>query len=96
MQYVRMALRDGSQTPREVMAATAAFAPGGRVSPPLGTDAEITIGANSLFERITAEEIWACTSCKACDEICPVKIEILDNILDMRRYKSLMESDFPS
>jgi Fe-S oxidoreductase/nitrate reductase gamma subunit len=80
----------------EVMAATAAHAPGGQVSPPLGTDPEITIGANSLFERITAEEIWACTSCKACDEICPVNIEILDKILDMRRYLSLMESNFPT
>jgi Fe-S oxidoreductase len=49
-----------------------------------------------LFERITSEEIWACTSCKACDEICPVHIEILDKILDMRRYLSLMESDFPA
>ena len=66
------------------------------VSPPLGTDTEITIGANSLFERITPDEIWACTSCKACDEICPVNIEILDKILDMRRYLSLMESNFPA
>ena len=80
----------------EVMAATAAHAPGGRVTPPLSTDGEITIGANSLFERITAEEVWACTSCKACDEICPVNIEILDKILDMRRYLSLMESNFPA
>jgi Fe-S oxidoreductase len=80
----------------EVMAATAAHAPGGRVSPPLGADIDITIGANSLFERITAEEVWACTTCKACDEICPVNIEILDKILDMRRYLSLMESNFPA
>ena len=35
-------------------------------------------------------------SCKACDEICPVNIEILDKILDMRRYLTLMESDFPA
>ncbi len=76
----------------EVMAATG----NPQVSPPLATDAEITIGANSLFERITPEEIWACTSCKACDEICPVNIEILDKILDMRRYLSLMESNFPN
>jgi len=76
----------------EVMAATGSPV----VAPPLGTDPEITIGANSLFERITTEEIWACTSCKACDEICPVNIEILDMILDMRRYLSLMESNFPS
>jgi Fe-S oxidoreductase len=76
----------------EVMAASAA----GNVTPPLATDSEITISSNSLFERITAEEIWACTTCKACDEICPVDIEILDKILDMRRYLSLMESNFPS
>jgi Fe-S oxidoreductase len=66
------------------------------VSPPIGTVPEITISSNSLFERITPEEIWACTSCKACDEICPVNIEILDKILDMRRYLSLMESNFPT
>ena len=66
------------------------------VSPPVGIDREITISADSLFERITAEELWSCTSCKACDEICPVNIEILDKILDMRRYLSLMESNFPA
>ena len=80
----------------EVMAATASHARGGKVYPPLSVDSEITISANSLFERISSEEIWACTSCKACDEICPVNIEILDKILDMRRYLSLMESDFPA
>jgi Fe-S oxidoreductase/nitrate reductase gamma subunit len=76
----------------EVMAATGSPS----VSPPLDLEREIKIGTNSVFERITPEEIWACTSCKACDEICPVNIEILDKILDMRRYLSLMESNFPS
>jgi Fe-S oxidoreductase len=66
------------------------------VSPPIGVDAKIPVPAESMFERVTAEELWACTSCKACDEICPVNIEILDKILDMRRYLSLMESDFPT
>jgi Fe-S oxidoreductase len=66
------------------------------ISPPIGVDPEITVSADSLFERITPDEIWACTSCKACDEICPVNIEILDKILDMRRYLSLMESNFPA
>lgn len=80
----------------EVMAATAAHASGEKISSQLGVDAPITLSANSLFERITAEEIWSCTSCKACDEICPVNIEILDKILDMRRYLTLMESDFPA
>ncbi len=66
------------------------------VSPPLGVDAEITVPANWMFDRITQEELWSCTTCKACDDICPVNIEILDKILDMRRYLTLMESDFPS
>jgi Fe-S oxidoreductase/nitrate reductase gamma subunit len=76
----------------EVMAATGLPV----VSAPLGTVPEITVSANSLFERITPEELWACTTCKACDEICPVNIEITDKIFDMRRYLSLMESNFPS
>jgi Fe-S oxidoreductase len=66
------------------------------VSTPIGVDPDIVISADSVFERITPEEIWSCTSCKACDEICPVNIEILDKILDMRRYLSLMESNFPT
>ena len=76
----------------EVMARTGSPA----VSPPIGVDAEIMVTADSIFERVTTEEIWACTSCKACDENCPVGIEILDKILDMRRHLTLMESNFPS
>ncbi len=76
----------------EVMARTGDPA----VSPPIGVDAEIEVPSNWVFDRITSEEVWACTSCKACDEICPVNIEILDKILDMRRYLTLMESNFPT
>src|SRR5688572_23203987 len=76
----------------EVMAATGTPP----VSPPIGVEPEIVVSANSVFERVTPEELWACTSCKACDEICPVNIEILDKILDMRRYLALMESNFPT
>ncbi|MDG2907689.1 MAG: heterodisulfide reductase-related iron-sulfur binding cluster [Acidimicrobiales bacterium] len=76
----------------EVMAATGTPV----VSPPIDTDDEITVPANWMFDRITSEELWACTTCRACDEVCPVNIEILDKILDMRRYLSLMESDFPT
>jgi Fe-S oxidoreductase/nitrate reductase gamma subunit len=67
-----------------------------KVSPPVSIDRELTVSSSSVFERISAEEVWACTTCKACDENCPVNIEILDKILDMRRYLSLMESNFPS
>ncbi|MDE0654490.1 MAG: heterodisulfide reductase-related iron-sulfur binding cluster [bacterium] len=76
----------------QVMAASGTPA----TSPPIGQDAEITVTSANVFERVSSEEVWACTSCRACDEICPVNIEILDKILDMRRYLSLMESDFPT
>ncbi|HXY93629.1 MAG TPA: heterodisulfide reductase-related iron-sulfur binding cluster [Acidimicrobiia bacterium] len=75
-----------------VMAATGEPA----ISPPVGVPRDVKVSADSVFELVTSDELWACTSCKACDEICPVNIEILDKILDMRRYKSLMESDFPT
>src|SRR4051812_10049471 len=76
----------------EVMAATG----DPTVSPPVGVEKDIAVASDSVFERISSEELWACTSCKACDEICPVNIEILDKILDMRRYLALRESDFPA
>jgi Fe-S oxidoreductase len=86
--------------PREIVLKVghvmAASHPSGSVSPVVGQDGELTVSSDSVFERITSEEIWACTTCKACDDICPVNIEILDKILDMRRYLSLMESDFPT
>ncbi len=65
------------------------------LTPSVGGD-HVPVSASSVFELISAEEVWACTSCRACDEVCPVNIEILDKILDMRRYLSLMESDFPA
>ena len=77
----------------EVMAATGKPGRQRRRSAPTATSRS---APTRVFERITADEIWACTSCKACDEICPVNIEILDKILDMRRYLSLMESNFPA
>lgn len=43
---------------------------------------------------ITKEELWACTTCGACVEACPVFIEHVDSIVDMRRYLALMEADF--
>jgi len=50
----------------------------------------------NLFELITNEEIFACTTCNACVEACPVFINPLNPIIEMRRYKILMESQGPS
>ncbi|GJQ64476.1 MAG: Fe-S oxidoreductase [Melioribacteraceae bacterium] len=56
---------------------------------------------SSLLEKqlvgdfITSEELWACTTCNACVYECPVTIEHVDSIVDMRRNLVLMESDFP-
>lgn len=85
--------------PREIVLKTGevmALSGSPQISPPVGLAAGIVIEGDSVFQRVTAEEVWSCTTCKACDEICPVDIEILDKILDMRRYLSLMESNFPS
>jgi Fe-S oxidoreductase len=40
--------------------------------------------------------LWSCTTCGACVEQCPVDIEHIDHIVDMRRYQVLIESSFPS
>jgi Fe-S oxidoreductase len=48
-----------------------------------------------LDTYITDEELWACTSCRACVQECPVSIDQLDIINQMRRYLVLSESRFP-
>ncbi len=45
---------------------------------------------------IDPDVLWSCTTCGACVEQCPVDIEHIDAIVDMRRYQVLMESEFPS
>jgi Fe-S oxidoreductase/nitrate reductase gamma subunit len=51
---------------------------------------------NRLLDNyITEEELWECTTCRACIQECPVGIEHLDHIIDMRRNLVLMESRFP-
>ncbi len=45
---------------------------------------------------IQPDEIWACTTCGACVEACPVFIEHIDKIIELRRDRVLMEGDFPS
>lgn len=49
-----------------------------------------------LDDYITREELWACTSCNACVEACPVSINPLSIILDMRRYLVMEQSAAPA
>jgi Fe-S oxidoreductase len=44
---------------------------------------------------VTQEELWACTTCGACVEECPVLIDHLTSIIEMRRHLTMMESAFP-
>jgi Fe-S oxidoreductase len=45
---------------------------------------------------ISSDALWACTTCGACVEQCPVDIAHVDTIVDMRRHQVMMESEFPS
>jgi Fe-S oxidoreductase len=45
---------------------------------------------------IDEDVLWSCTTCGACVEQCPVDIEHVDHIVDMRRYQTLIESAFPA
>jgi Fe-S oxidoreductase len=54
------------------------------------------LGHRLLDHYIAEEELWACTSCRACVEECPVAIDQLDVINEMRRFLVLSESRFPA
>lgn len=43
---------------------------------------------------ISEDELWACTTCGACQQVCPVFIQLIDKAVDLRRYLVLMESKF--
>ncbi|WP_460403314.1 heterodisulfide reductase-related iron-sulfur binding cluster [Actinophytocola sediminis] len=54
------------------------------------------VGPAEVGGVIDPEVLWACTTCGACVEQCPVDIEHVDHIVDMRRYQVMIESEFPS
>jgi Fe-S oxidoreductase len=54
------------------------------------------VGTAEELGVIDPDVLWSCTTCGACVEQCPVDIEHVDHILDMRRYQVLIESSFPS
>jgi len=56
-------------------------------------ETENIVGENA---PISLDVLWSCTSCGACVEECPVDIEHVDHIVNMRRFQVLVESEFPS
>jgi len=56
-------------------------------------ETEAMVGENAA---ITSDILWSCTSCGACVNECPVDIEHIDHIVNMRRYQVMVESDFPA
>lgn len=54
------------------------------------------VGTEEEGGIIHPDVLWSCTNCGACVEQCPVDIEHVDHIMDMRRYQVMVESNFPS
>lgn len=57
---------------------------------------EYNDGKSLLDNYITQEELWACTTCNACTEACPVNIDPLSIIVDMRRFLVMEQSSAPT
>ena len=57
---------------------------------------EVYDGPNFVGEVIKDETIWSCTTCKACEEACPLFIDFIDRFVEMRRHLVLEESRFPA
>ena len=54
-----------------------------------------TPAKNMIGDVVTEEEIWACTTCGACQEVCPVDIEHIRKIIDLRRNLVMAQSKMP-
>lgn len=64
--------------------------------PGLIKDRKYDDGKSLVHDYITDEELWACTSCNACVQECPVNIDHVSLIMDMRRYLVMEESSAPA
>ncbi|MEI6205807.1 MAG: heterodisulfide reductase-related iron-sulfur binding cluster [Desulfuromonadales bacterium] len=51
--------------------------------------------SGNLIETVSQDALWSCTTCRACQDVCPANIEHVNKILEMRRNLTLMEGAFP-
>ena len=73
-----------------------ASAPRARAPAPAPTSSTTSTTPRTAPFVIDEDVLWNCTSCGACVQQCPVDIEHVDHIMDMRRYQVLVESNFPA
>jgi Fe-S oxidoreductase len=57
---------------------------------------KLAVTENLIGDVITEQELWACTSCRNCEEQCPVMNEHVDKIIDMRRYLVMTQGEMPA
>ncbi len=74
---------------KEILSSPPGADAGGQANP--GEAEQAIIG-----RAVTEDELWACTTCRACQEQCPIFVEHIDKTIDLRRNLVLMESKFPS
>ncbi|ASQ93414.1 (Fe-S)-binding protein [Streptomyces sp. 11-1-2] len=102
-----MALRDHSHAKAPYLLAGGGKTMEGEEKASEGQLADVPASALAEAERpligtleengvIDPDVLWSCTTCGACVEQCPVDIEHVDHIVDMRRYQVMIESSFPS
>ena len=93
-------MSDATTQPAPSRFATMLFATGKRLSPKLVImglrDAVLARSDAALVpDAVPEESVWDCVTCGACVQACPVSIEHVDHIVDLRRHLVMVESSFP-
>ncbi|MFZ3130260.1 MAG: heterodisulfide reductase-related iron-sulfur binding cluster [Desulfosporosinus sp.] len=89
MQETALAVAEGKM-PRNIQVADA------DAEAAAASEAEEWTGRALIGEVIEEEDLWACTTCRSCEQQCPIFVEHVDKTIDMRRNLVLMETRFPS
>jgi Fe-S oxidoreductase len=91
-----MGLRDHAHAQAPYILASQAQTEPGAGASSVETSHPTDVPLVSVGGVVDPDVLWSCTTCGACVEQCPVDIEHVDHIVDMRRYQVLIESAFPS